>query len=293
MTPPPLPPAVAELFPFRRNFFETPDGAMHYVDEGSGERGNVVLFHGNPTWSFLWRDLIKALAARGFRCIAPDHIGMGLSDKPAKFLRLADRIAHAEALIASLGLKKFSLCVHDWGGAIGFGVAVHAPERIEKIVASNTAAFRSKAIPRRIALCKIPGFGPFLIKTFNAFALPATRMAVRRRLAPAVRAGFLFPFPTPRSRTAIANFVRDIPLSTAHPSMKTLVEIETALPRLADKPMMLPWGGADFCFGKVFFDEWKERFPRAEAIYRPDAGHYLLEDAGDALVPAITEFLSR
>ena len=79
-----LPPDVTALYPFEPHFFETVDGRMHFVDTQTGTRGNVVLLHGNPSWSFLWRDLIKALSAAGFRCIAPDHIGMGLSDKPQK-----------------------------------------------------------------------------------------------------------------------------------------------------------------------------------------------------------------
>lgn len=293
MSQPLLPPEIAALFPFPPHFFETPLGRMHYVDAGTGERGNVVLLHGNPTWSFLWRDLIKELAARGFRCIAPDHIGMGLSDKPARFVRLAERIAHVESLLAALGLGKFSLCVHDWGGAIGFGVATRAPERIEKLVASNTAAFRSRNMPRRIALCKLPWLGSFFVKTLNAFAWPATFMAVRKPLPPAVRAGFLFPYRTARSREAVANFVRDVPMTKRHPSWATLVEIEQALPRLAEKPLLLPWGSADFCFGDDFLKEWQERFPRAKTLRCADAGHYLLEDAGATLVPAIADFLAE
>lgn len=290
---PPLPPAIAELYPFAPNYFETDAGKMHYVDTGTGERGNVVLLHGNPSWSFLWRDLIKELAAKGFRCIAPDHLGMGLSDKPEKFLRLADRIRHVEALLSQLGIEKFSLCVHDWGGAIGSGVATRAPGKIEKLVITNTAAFRSLNIPKRIALCKIPGFGPFIVKAFNAFAWPATFMSVRQKLPAAVKAGFLFPYHSFRSRTAVANFVRDIPLSAKHPTYKTLSEIENARLTLSEKPMLIAWGGLDFCFDDTFFEGWKQRFPHAKTIYCPDAGHYLLEDAGTQLVPEIAKFLSE
>ena len=290
---PPLPPAIAELYPFAPNYFETDAGKMHYVDTGTGARGNVVLLHGNPSWSFLWRDLIKELAAKGFRCIAPDHLGMGLSDKPEKFLRLADRIRHVEALLSQLGIEKFSLCVHDWGGAIGSGVATRAPGKIEKLVITNTAAFRSLNIPKRIALCKIPGFGPFIVKAFNAFAWPATFMSVRQKLPAAVKAGFLLPYHSFRSRTAVANFVRDIPLSAKHPTYATLSEIENALPSLSEKPMLIAWGGLDFCFDDTFFEGWKQRFPHAKTIYCPDAGHYLLEDAGTHLVPEITKFLSE
>lgn len=288
-----LPPAISELYPFSPNYFETGDGRMHYVDTGTGERGNVVLLHGNPSWSFLWRDLIKKLSACGFRCIAPDHLGMGLSEKPEKFFRLADRIRHIEALLAHLGVEKFSLCVHDWGGAIGSGVATRSPEKIEKLVITNTAAFRSLNIPKRIAICKIPVFGPFIVRAFNAFAWPATFMSVRKKLPDAVKDGFLFPYRTFRSRTAVANFVRDIPLSPKHPTYATLSEIENALPSLAGKPVLIAWGGLDFCFDDTFFNGWKQRFPEAETLYRTDAGHYLLEDAGEELVPAVADFLRK
>lgn len=288
-----LPPDISAIYPFSPNFFETEGGRIHYVDTGSGERGNVILLHGNPSWSFLWRDLIKELSSQGFRCIAPDHLGMGLSDKPQKFLHLADRIAHIEALLAHLGIEKFSLCVHDWGGAIGSGVATRNPQKVEKLVITNTAAFRSLNIPKRIALCKIPGFGPFIVKAFNAFAWPATFMSVRNKLPAVVKNGFLFPYRTFRSRTAVANFVRDIPLSAKHPTYATLSEIENNLTKLSEKPMLIAWGGLDFCFDDTFFNGWKQRFPKAETIYCTDAGHYLLEDAGPRLIPAITEFLGK
>ncbi len=287
----PLPEEVAALYPFPSRFFETNAGRMHFLDTGAGTRSTVVLLHGNPSWSFLWRDLVKALAARGFRCVAPDHVGMGLSDKPRKFLRLADRIAHVEALLAHLGVEKFSLCVHDWGGAIGCGVAGRAPERVEKLVITNTAAFRSRRIPLRIALCKIAGLGPFLVERFNAFALPATFMAVTKKMPAAVKAGFLLPYGSPRERSAVANFVRDIPLGPRHPSYATLRDVEAGLEKLRGKPMLVAWGGRDFCFDDAFYAEWRRRFPEAKTLYRADAGHYLLEDAGEEIVPAVADFL--
>lgn len=287
----PLPPNIATLYPFEHHFFETADGRMHFADTQSGTRGNVVLLHGNPSWSFLWRDLIKALAARGFRCIAPDHIGMGLSDKPQKYITLAERIAHVEALLDRLGIEKYSLCVHDWGGAVGCGVAGHHPERIEKLVVTNTAAFRSRNIPRRIALCKVAGIGPFLVKYFNAFAWPATFMAVTKKLPAAVKAGFLLPYASPRERVAVANFVRDIPLSASHPSYATLCAVESGLESLREKPMFIAWGGRDFCFDDTFYREWVQRFPHAQTLYCKNAGHYLLEDAGEQIIPAVCNFL--
>lgn len=263
---------------------------MHYVDT-KGDGPLVVLVHGNPSWSFLWRDLIKALSAAGFRCVAPDHLGMGLSDKPEKYLGLADRIRHVESLLDALGAKHFDLVVHDWGGAIGFGVAGRRPDAVRRLVVTNTAAFRSKDIPPSIAVCKIPGFGPFIVRAFNAFAWPATFMAVNKPLSAAAKAGFLLPYDSFANRRHVANFVRDIPLKPSHPSYSTLLEVEQNLSKLKSKPMLIEWGGRDFCFNDKFLARWREFFPEATVRHHADAGHYLLEDAGAVVIPEVLEFL--
>ncbi len=263
---------------------------MHYVDTG-GSGPVVLLVHGNPSWSFLWRDLIKALSAAGYRCIAPDHLGMGLSDKPDKYLGLADRIRHVETLVDSLGVKAFHLAVHDWGGAIGFGLAGRRPDAVGKLVVTNTAAFLSKHIPPSIAVCKIPGFGPFIVRAFNAFAWPATFMAVNKPLSPAAKAGFLLPYDSFANRRHVANFVRDIPLGKSHPTYATLASVEANLEKLKSKPMLIEWGGRDFCFNDKFLARWRELFPAATVRHHADAGHYLLEDAGSVIIPEIVEFL--
>lgn len=292
-----LPETISALYPFEQNDFQCSGGRMNYIDTRAGEANRagervVVLLHGNPSWSFLWRDLIRALAAEGVRCIAPDHLGMGLSEKPNRYFTLAERILHIEELLAHLKIEKFSLCLHDWGGAIGCGIAENVPANIEKLVIMNTAAFRSKKIPRRIALCKFGVFGAFLVKYFNAFARPATFMSVEKKLSPAVKAGFLFPYRKARERTAIANFVRDIPLDTKHPSYATLLRIEQNLEKLTGMPMFIAWGGKDFCFDATFFEQWKTRFPNAKRLFCEDAGHYLLEDAGTRIIPQVCRFLN-
>jgi pimeloyl-ACP methyl ester carboxylesterase len=287
---PVLPPEVKALYPFEPHWLELPEGRMHYVDTG-GAGPVVVLVHGNPSWSFLWRDLIKELSAAGFRCIAPDHLGMGLSDKPETYFGLADRIRHLETLVDSLGVKAFHLCVHDWGGAIGFGLAGRRPEAVGKLVVTNTAAFRSKHIPPSIAICKIPVFGPFIVRAFNAFAWPATFMAVNKPLSLAAKTGFLLPYDSCKNRRHVANFVRDIPLRTSHRTYATLSEVETNLAKLKSKPMLIEWGGRDFCFNDKFLARWREIFPEATVRHHADAGHYLLEDAGAVIIPEILEFL--
>ncbi|MDR2513478.1 MAG: alpha/beta fold hydrolase [Puniceicoccales bacterium] len=286
-----LPLHLRTSYPFAPHWLHLPEGRLHYVDTG-GDGDVVLLLHGNPTWSFLWRDLIRSLALQGFRCIAPDHLGMGLSDKPDRFFRLADRIAHVEALIASLGLGHFHLGVHDWGGAIGFGVAVRQPGKIGKLLVTNTAAFHVDRIPRRIALCRKPPLGEFIVRGLNGFAWPATHMATRRRLSPTVRQGFLAPYSSWKNRAAVARFVQDIPLESDHPSRATLSAVESGLGTLRGKPMLIAWGGQDFCFDDHFFEQWTRRFPEACLRYQAKAGHYLLEDAAETLIPDIRAFFT-
>ncbi|MBI5693697.1 MAG: alpha/beta fold hydrolase [Verrucomicrobia bacterium] len=289
-----IPSWLHAMYPFAPRSFGTPRGArMSYLDEGPRADEAVLLLHGNPTWSFYYRNLIRALAPDR-RCVAPDHIGMGLSDKPARYdYSLAGRVADVEALVRSLGLRKVHLVVHDWGGAIGFGYATRHPESIGRIVVTNTAAFASPHLPRRIALCRAPGIGSFLVRGLNGFAWPATRMAMHARaLSPAERRAYLLPYDSWAHRVAVEAFVRDIPMGPGHPSWTTLQEIEASLPCLRDRAALVVWGRRDFCFHDWFLQRWQEVYPHAEVTAFADAGHYVLEDE-PAAVGRITEFLRR
>lgn len=280
------------LYPFAHRYHHLACGRMHYIDEGTGR--NVLLLHGNPSWSFLYRNLAKELRG-SFRVIAPDHIGMGLSDKPQDYpYTLASHIDNLERLLAEIvpAPQKLSLVMHDWGGAIGMGWAVRHPERVEKLVVMNTAAFLSTRIPLRINVCRIPGFGALAIRGCNAFAGAAVRMAVCKPLTAEVSAGFLLPYDNWANRIATLRFVQDIPLSPAHRSYETLADIDIRLELLRGKPLLVQWGGRDWCFNDSFYDEWLRRFPEAEYDYYGEAGHYLLEDAGEQIIPRIAGFLA-
>lgn len=284
-----LPDEIREIYPFAPHYFETGAGRIHYVDEGTGPV--VLMLHGNPTWSFYFRELIKVLSPH-FRCIAPDHLGCGLSDKPQDFTyRLRDRVDHIRALLAHLGVEQYDVVAHDWGGAIAMGVATLEPDKVRKIVLMNTGAFLSKDIPRAINLCRIPWLGEFMMRGFNLFAWAATHMTVKTPLSDVVKDGYLFPYDTWQNRVAVARFVQDIPLSPEHPSYPELERIDRQLSVLRGKPIFLPWGGADFCFTPKFFEEFRRRFPDAETLMEPSAGHYLLEDAPTLVPLAIRNFL--
>ncbi|WP_437225547.1 alpha/beta fold hydrolase [Planctomicrobium sp. SH661] len=291
MSVPVLPADVLQEYPFTPKSMQIDGLRYSYVDEGTGP---VLLFvHGNPTWSFAWRNLIKALSSQ-YRCIAVDHIGMGLSDKPQNYsYHIAQHIQNLQRLIEHLDLKDITLLGHDWGGCIGMGAAGRTPQRFRRFVMMNTAAFRSQRIPLRIAVCRTPVLGPLGVRGFNLFAAAAITMAVTKPMSPAVKKGFLLPYDSWANRISVQRFVEEIPLEPAHPSYQTLVDVEQGLAQFKDHPFLFIWGEQDWCFTTAFLDEWEERFPQARTVRYPDAGHYVFEDAHERMVPELRAFLGE
>ena len=288
----PLPQQIRDIYPFENHFLEVDGHRMHYLDEGEGEV--VLMFHGNPTWSFYYRNLVLGLRPN-YRCIAPDHIGCGLSEKPQIYpYTLKQHIDNFEKLADHLELDEFTLMVHDWGGAIGFGFAARHPERILRLVVLNTAAIRGVA-PRRIRFCRIPYVGALAVRTFNGFARGAIRLACHKheRMTREVRRGYLLPYDSYRSRVAVYGFVRDIPTDPIQPTYRLMDEISNSLSQFRDRPMIIFWGMRDFCFNETFLDRWIEYFPDAAVHRFEDAGHYVLEDAHEFILPALREFLDE
>lgn len=286
---------MSDLYPFQGRFFERGGIRMHYLDEGSGPP--VVMVHGNPTWSFHYRNLVLALRS-GHRCLVPDHIGCGLSDKPSDReydYSLARRVADLEALIDHAGIRECSLVVHDWGGMIGMAWAVRHPELVRRLVVLNTGAFhlpKEKRLPFALWLGRNTRIGEWMIRGLNAFCRSAARVGVKRRpLTSEVRAGYLQPYDSWKNRIAVARFVQTIPLRPSDPGYDIVSEVEAGLERLRGKPMMIAWGLRDFVFDKHFLAEWERRFPEADVLRFEDGGHYILEDAADEIIPRIVEFL--
>ncbi len=283
----------SSLYPFASHWMSFPEGRMHYVDEGEGP---VLLFsHGNPTWSFYWRELIQAFRGK-YRTIAVDHLGCGLSDRvsPKKYrYRLEDRIRNLTELVERLDLRQVTLIAHDWGGAIGMGTATRIPERFARFVLMNTAAFRMNFCPKRIAVGRSL-IGRIAIQRFNAFARAATQMTMvhQERMTPEVRSAYLEPYNTWHNREAIWRFVRDIPRSAKDPSYRTLSEVEQGLPQFAKYPICLVWGMHDWCFTPAFLERFEKFYPEAES-HRLDAGHYVVEDAFEQIEPILESFFER
>jgi haloalkane dehalogenase len=280
------------LYPFESHYLTIRGHQYHYLDEGEGPV--LLMVHGNPTWSFYWRELVKALRGR-YRVVVPDHLGCGLSDKPSARdypHHLKQRIDDLGTLVEALGLERITLFGHDWGGAIGMGAAVERPERFARFVLFNTAAFRSDRCPLRIRFAQT-FLGRLAVQGLNLFARGALRMAVcrRERMTPAVRAGLVAPYDSWANRTAVYQFVRDVPMHPRHRSYATLARIEAGLAQLADRPVCLIWGMRDWCFPAQFLERFVEFFPRAEVHRLDDAGHYVIEDAHERIVPLVEAFL--
>ncbi|MBT5552068.1 MAG: alpha/beta fold hydrolase [Nitrospina sp.] len=253
------------------------------------------MLHGNPTWSFYYRNLILGLKD-SYRCVVPDHMGMGKSDKPQDYpYTLSRHIDNLEKLVDHLKLDEITLVVHDWGGAIGMGFAVRHPERIRRLVIFNTAAFLSQEIPLSLRLCRLPGFGALAIRGFNAFARGAIRWACAKpeRMTKEVREGYLEPYDNFANRVANLRFVQDIPMDSESPSYNVVQNIEENLILFKNHPVQIIWGAHDFVFNDHFLKRWQEIFPQAEVHRMEDAGHYVVEDAHERILPMMKEFFQE
>ncbi|KRG46910.1 alpha/beta hydrolase [Stenotrophomonas panacihumi] len=287
-------------YPAHPQRFEVRPGlSMSYLDEGPRDGEVVVMLHGNPSWSYLWRNLVAGLSDR-YRCIVPDHIGMGLSDKPddSRYeYTLQSRVDDVTALLDHLGITgPITLAVHDWGGMIGFGWALSHAAQVKRLVVTNTAAFpmpAAKRMPWQIALGRDWKIGEWIIRGFNAFSAGASWIGVEQRMPADVRRAYVAPYDTWAHRIATIRFMQDIPLSPADRAWPLLEAAGKALPGFADRPAFIGWGLKDFVFDRHFLDGFRAALPNAEVQAFDDAGHYVLEDKAKVLVPAIRAFLDR
>ena len=286
-----------ELYPFTGSWREVNGFRMHVLDEGQGD--TVLMLHGNPTWSFFFRNLVLGLRG-AHRVIAPDHIGCGLSDKPDEQnyeYTLSRRVDDLAALIGQLQVRGgITLLVHDWGGMIGMAYAARFPERISRLVLLNTAAFhlpKSKKLPASLWLCRKTPLGELIIRDTGLFTSVLARWAVCRQMEQRVREGYLWPYRLPKERNALLRFVQDIPIKPGDPSYDLVSEVQAKLPYFNALPILILWGEKDFVFDDHFLREWRKFLPAAEVHRFPNAGHYVLEDAGTEILPLVQDFLER
>jgi len=312
-------------YPFAPQRFDVRPGiTMSYLDEGpvsdDGRDAEViVMLHGNPSWSFYWRHLVSGLSDK-YRCIVPDHVGMGLSDRPDDAPSASPDVAHGsasvaggrmpgatydytlqsriddvDALLRHLGIDgPVTLAVHDWGGMIGFGWALRDPARVKRLVITNTASFplpSSKRFPKRLAMGRDSKLGGWLIRRFNLFARGAAWFGTERSLSKDVRAAYAGVYDGWDQAISTLRFMQDIPLDAGDRAMPLVQAAAAALPGYADRPAFIGWGLRDFVFDTHFLAGFRKALPRATLREFEDAGHYVLEDKHEVLVPAIRRFL--
>ena len=275
-----------ELYPFRSRWLDSSAGRVHYIDEGEGPP--ILFLHGNPTWSFLYRDVVIRLRKR-FRCVAVDYPGFGLSEHPDKYGYTPRE--HAEIvseLVQSLDLKDLTIMGHDWGGPIGMKVALDQIARLRALVMSNTWYWPSEA--RRFRGFSRVMSSPILQKMIvnrNLFVERILPRGVRRRLSGAEMDHYRGPLPSPESRTGVAMLPSQIMDASFW-----LGEIAHAAPRmLGNVPLLLTWGVQDFAFTPRFMDRFRADFKNV-TVRRLEARHYVPEDAPGEVAEAIEEFLS-
>ncbi len=284
-----------ELYPFEGRVLDLDGLRYHYLDEGSGEV--VVAVHGNPTWSFYYRNLVADLRGE-FRVVVPDHIGCGLSDKPGDEdypYTLERRIEDFGRLMDELGLDEINLVVHDWGGMIGLAWAVRHAERVKRLVLLNTAAFhlpKTKPFPWQLGLVRNTPFGSLMVRGLNAFSRGASHVAcTRKKLSKEVRDAYCAPYGNWTDRIATLRFVQDIPLKPGDPGYDVVSDTAARLDVFRDKPVLICWGDKDFVFDRHFLAEWRQIYPNAEVHQFPDCGHYILEDASEEIIPLVKRFI--
>lgn len=278
-------------YPFNSNFFHTPAGRMHYVDEGNSDHA-LIMIHGNPTWSFLYRHLIKGLSDK-YRCIAPDHLGFGLSAKPDNWDYLPE--GHAEnfkLLMERLSIESATLLVHDWGGPIGLSYAAQNPEKVKAIVIMNSWCWPVAGDPHfeQFSGSMSGPMGQFLIKYINFFVRVVMKQAYgdKTKLTKAIQRHYLNALPSPAARKAVCVLPNQIIGAS-----QWLADLWEKRDQFTRKPALALWGKRDIAFRDKELGTWKEAFSRIDVHEFADAGHYVQEEVGPELCPLIHEFVKN
>lgn len=277
-------------YPFEPHLFALPMGAMSYVDAGPRDADAVVMVHGNPAWSFEYRALIKQLSAT-HRCVAPDHIGFGLSDKPPEWTyRPQQHAANLDALLETLDLHDITLVVNDWGGPIGLSYAINHPERIKQIVITNTWLWSVRDDWYYQGFSRFMGgfIGRFLIRRYNFFANNIMKMAYgdKRRLTPAIHRHYLMPLDKSAERKGCWVFPKEIIGSS-----DWLADLWSRREALAGKVALIAWGMKDIAFREKELNRWAAAFPDARVVRWADGGHFAADEKATALVAELSPLL--
>ena len=280
-----------QAFPFESRFLElAPGRRVHYIDEGEGE--TLLFIHGTPSWSFEWRECIRALSGT-HRCIAVDHLGFGLSDRPRDFDYSPE--SHARVLrdvVTRLGLSDITLVVHDFGGPIGLPLALDEPSLVRRLVLLNTWMWSFEEDPAMVKTARLAGggLGRLLYRYANLSlrVLMPSAYADRRKLTPAVHQQYLAPFRDLDSRERVLwALARALLGSSAYYDA-----LWQRRARLREIPALVIWGMRDVAFKPPLLERWRGTLPHATVVELP-VGHWPQEEAPDRVTSALRSFLDH
>ena len=275
-------------WPFEPRYLDQDGLRMHFVDEGRGEP--VLLLHGEPTWSYLYRKLIPPLVAGGLRCVAPDYFGFGRSDKPTErgWYSYDAHYRSVERFAEELDLRGCTLVVQDWGGPIGFRLAVEHPDRIARLVVLNTGIgarapndewLRFQAFMRRVDTEIVPG--------------QLVRISLVQPVDDEVIAAYDAPFPVPESKVGVVMFPELVATSSEHPSAPAMLDVRERL-RTWERPSLVLFSDSDPIFSRRAAEAMARLLPNAELEDPVEgAGHFLQEDKGDEVAAAVVRFVGE
>lgn len=292
---------LAEMFPWPQCDLHVNGRRMAYLDEGPKTARPVLLLHGNPTWSFLYRDFVEPLKAAGYRVVAPDCIGSGYSDKPRidSAYSLAHHIADLVSLIDQLDLRGVAVVGQDWGGPQGVGAALTRLDRIAALTLMNTWLFtdykgRFHTSPRPWTTWHAPIIGPFFLKRWKVLSHGGPSNTTRRTMTHEEARGYHHVYDERESETVTLTWPRSIPLHEGDRGWADMVWIQDQLPRLSETPIQLIWAPEDQVFPIEYADRLKALLPHAEGPKTYDkARHFLQDDRGPEIVADIIAFLNR
>lgn len=277
-----------ELFPVEHKFLEIDGARLHYVDEGQGE--TLLLLHGNPTWSFLYRKIIQGLRSN-FRCIALDYPGYGLSSAPVGYgFTPREHSAILEKFVDTLCLKDLTLMVQDWGGPIGLGLAGRRPELVRRLIIGNTFAWPlndDERVQRFSALMGGP-IGRSLTFALNFVPRVFFARGFAKKLNHEVRKMYLAPWRKRSRRLPAVIAPKNLIAASAY-----LAEVEAGLKNVADRPALIVWGAKDFAFQEPYRRRFEAVFPRHQTILLEEASHFVQEDAGEQIALAFRKFAAE
>ncbi|WP_167884355.1 alpha/beta fold hydrolase [Leptospira ilyithenensis] len=275
------------MFDVDHKYIDLPSGArIHYVDEGKGE--TILFLHGNPAWSFQWRDLILGLR-NSYRCVTLDYPGFGFSEGSAGFgFTPREQSLVVEEFINQLELRNITLVMQDWGGPIGLGFAGRHPELVRQVVLGSTWAWQTPTGTPRGRFSQIAGgpIGEFVQMNFNGFARLGITNGIVRKLPPEVLDTYVRPF-RPLSRRGIAAFYPgQITSATEY-----FAEVENGLSKLTDKQALIFWALQDAGFPHEDLIRFQKTFSKNKTIEFPDANHFFFEDTAEEMISEIREFM--